>query len=91
MTKWTVANAPDQTGRIAVVTGANTGLGYETAAALASRGARVVLAVRTISRRNSKSAVPGSARSRACAPSTMLRTRSSMTAWNSASLVGKWR
>ena len=48
MTKWTAADIPDQTGRTAVITGANTGLGYETAAALAGRGARVVLAVRTL-------------------------------------------
>jgi NAD(P)-dependent dehydrogenase (short-subunit alcohol dehydrogenase family) len=48
MTKWTTANIPDQTGRTAVITGANTGLGYETAAALAAKGARVVLAVRNI-------------------------------------------
>jgi NAD(P)-dependent dehydrogenase (short-subunit alcohol dehydrogenase family) len=48
MTKWTAADIPDQTGRTAVITGANTGLGFETAAALAGRGARVVLAVRTL-------------------------------------------
>ncbi|TXH18891.1 MAG: SDR family NAD(P)-dependent oxidoreductase [Mycobacterium sp.] len=48
MTKWTTANIPDQTGRIAVVTGANTGLGIETAKALAAKGARVVLAVRNL-------------------------------------------
>jgi NAD(P)-dependent dehydrogenase (short-subunit alcohol dehydrogenase family) len=44
--KWTAADVPDQSGRIAVITGANTGLGYATAAVLAGRGARVVLAVR---------------------------------------------
>ena len=48
MTKWTAADIPDQTGRTAVLTGANTGLGYETAAALAGRGARVVLGVRNL-------------------------------------------
>ncbi|HEY1843041.1 MAG TPA: SDR family NAD(P)-dependent oxidoreductase [Mycobacterium sp.] len=48
MAKWTTADIPDQTGRVAVITGANTGLGYETAAALAAKGARVVLAIRNI-------------------------------------------
>lgn len=48
MTKWTTANIPDQTGRTAVITGANTGLGYETAAALAAKNAHVVLAVRNL-------------------------------------------
>jgi NAD(P)-dependent dehydrogenase (short-subunit alcohol dehydrogenase family) len=48
MAKWTIADIPDQTGRVAVITGANTGLGYETAAALAAKGAHVVLAVRDL-------------------------------------------
>ena len=30
MTKWTLDSMPDQTGRIAIVTGANTGIGFET-------------------------------------------------------------
>ncbi|OBH08517.1 SDR family NAD(P)-dependent oxidoreductase [Mycobacterium sp. E1747] len=48
MAKWTAADIPDQAGRVAVITGANTGLGYQTAAALADHGARVVLAVRNL-------------------------------------------
>jgi NAD(P)-dependent dehydrogenase (short-subunit alcohol dehydrogenase family) len=43
---WTAADIPDQTGRTAVVTGANGGLGYETALALAGAGATVVMAAR---------------------------------------------
>ena len=44
--KWTSDDVPGQQGRLAVVTGANTGLGFETARVLAARGASVVLAVR---------------------------------------------
>jgi NAD(P)-dependent dehydrogenase (short-subunit alcohol dehydrogenase family) len=43
---WTMKQAPSQSGRIAVVTGANIGLGYETALALAGKGCTVVLACR---------------------------------------------
>jgi len=64
VTKWTTADIPDQTGRTAVITGANTGLGYETAAALAAKGAHVVLAVRNLEKgkdaaRRIKQSAPG--------------------------------
>ncbi len=56
MSKWTTTDIPDQTGRIAVITGANTGLGYETAKALAVQGAHVVLAVRNTDKGNDAAA-----------------------------------
>ncbi|NTV86386.1 MAG: SDR family NAD(P)-dependent oxidoreductase [Burkholderiaceae bacterium] len=43
---WTLKQAPTQSGRIAVITGANIGLGFETALALAGKGCAVVLACR---------------------------------------------
>jgi NAD(P)-dependent dehydrogenase (short-subunit alcohol dehydrogenase family) len=61
---WTVADVPGQSGRVAVVTGANSGIGFETAAMLARRGAHTVLACRDTSRAEDarqrlSAAVPG--------------------------------
>lgn len=50
MTSWTAADAPDQTGRTALVTGANSGLGLQTTLALARKGARVLMACRDAAR-----------------------------------------
>jgi NAD(P)-dependent dehydrogenase (short-subunit alcohol dehydrogenase family) len=61
---WTRADIPAQTGRLAVVTGANAGLGYEIARGLAAAGAQVVLACRSEQRAEAaagrlREAVPG--------------------------------
>jgi NAD(P)-dependent dehydrogenase (short-subunit alcohol dehydrogenase family) len=63
---WTDADIPDQGGRTAVVTGANTGLGFETALALAKHEAAVVLACRDTGKANTaagriRDTVPGAA------------------------------
>jgi NAD(P)-dependent dehydrogenase (short-subunit alcohol dehydrogenase family) len=64
---WSVADIPDQTGRTAVVTGANGGLGLETARALAAAGARVVMAAR-----NQEKAAKAEAAIRGGAPDALL-------------------
>jgi NAD(P)-dependent dehydrogenase (short-subunit alcohol dehydrogenase family) len=43
---WNMNSVPSQEGKTAIVTGANTGLGYETALALAGKGSEVILASR---------------------------------------------
>lgn len=48
MSNWTANDIPDQTGKIVVITGANSGLGYETALALARKNAHVVMTSRSI-------------------------------------------
>ena len=52
MPDWTVKDIPPQTGRIAVITGANSGIGYEAAKALAAAGAKVIIASRNGARAN---------------------------------------
>jgi NAD(P)-dependent dehydrogenase (short-subunit alcohol dehydrogenase family) len=43
---WSETDIPDQTRRVAVITGANSGIGFETARALGQRGARVIIGCR---------------------------------------------
>ncbi|MBN1465423.1 SDR family NAD(P)-dependent oxidoreductase [candidate division KSB1 bacterium] len=44
--RWSSSDIPNQSGRLAVVTGGNSGIGYETALALAAKNATVILACR---------------------------------------------
>jgi NAD(P)-dependent dehydrogenase (short-subunit alcohol dehydrogenase family) len=46
-TKWTTENMPDLSGKVMIVTGSNSGLGYESVRAFAEKGAEVILACRS--------------------------------------------
>ena len=52
MSNWTEKNIPNVEGKVTVVTGANSGIGYEAARALADKGARVVMACRNLDKAN---------------------------------------
>lgn len=53
---WTELNVPDMMGKIAIVTGANSGIGYETTRVLAQRGATVIMACRNMNKANTAAA-----------------------------------
>jgi NAD(P)-dependent dehydrogenase (short-subunit alcohol dehydrogenase family) len=53
MSLWTANDIPNLTGRIAIVTGATSGIGFEAVLALAGKGAETVLAVRDVTRGDS--------------------------------------
>jgi NAD(P)-dependent dehydrogenase (short-subunit alcohol dehydrogenase family) len=50
MAKWTATDIPDHSGRTAIVTGANSGIGLVTARELARAGARVIMACRDVAK-----------------------------------------
>lgn len=68
---WKTKDIPDQSGRVAIVTGANTGIGFEAARALAEKGAEVILACR-----NASKAEAAVARLRADVPDAKVRFES---------------
>jgi NAD(P)-dependent dehydrogenase (short-subunit alcohol dehydrogenase family) len=53
MTQWTAQDMPDQTGRTVIITGANSGLGLESAMQLARKGAHLIMACRDLARSQS--------------------------------------
>ena len=64
MSNWTAKDIPSQAGRLAIVTGANSGIGFETALELARAGAAVIVASRSEPKGSAavarvKAAVPG--------------------------------
>ena len=50
--KWDSNNIPDQKGRVTIVTGSSSGIGYETARVLAEKNATVIIAVRNLEKGN---------------------------------------
>ena len=80
--KWTAADLPDLSGRTAVVTGANSGIGREAARELARAGAHVVLAVRDTAKGDAAAAgMPGTVEVRALDLADLASVRAFAGAW----------
>jgi NAD(P)-dependent dehydrogenase (short-subunit alcohol dehydrogenase family) len=83
MTTSSSASLPDLSGRTAVVTGANSGIGRAAAAALAGAGARVVLAVRSTEKgRTAAAAMPGATEVRALDLASLESIHAFATDWD---------
>jgi NAD(P)-dependent dehydrogenase (short-subunit alcohol dehydrogenase family) len=83
MPKWTPADLPDLSGRTAVVTGANSGIGRAAARELARAGARVVLAVRDEAKgRAAAAAMPGTVEVRALDLADLASVRAFAEGWD---------
>ncbi|TDD01415.1 SDR family NAD(P)-dependent oxidoreductase [Saccharopolyspora terrae] len=83
MTRWTSDQLPNLAGKTAVITGANSGLGLETAQALGRAGAHVVLAVRNVAKgEQAAGSVPGSAEVRRLDLGDLASVREFAEAWD---------
>ncbi|HEX4344332.1 MAG TPA: oxidoreductase [Solirubrobacteraceae bacterium] len=81
--RWTAADLPDMTGRVVVVTGANSGLGAVVARELARAGGRVVLAVRDLARGEAAAAtMPGETEVRQLDLASLASVRAFAAAWD---------
>jgi NAD(P)-dependent dehydrogenase (short-subunit alcohol dehydrogenase family) len=82
-TSWSTSDIPDQTGRTAIITGANSGIGRGAARALAHKGARVVLAVRDTSKGQAAAAqLPGQVEVRKLDLADLGSVREFASAWD---------
>jgi NAD(P)-dependent dehydrogenase (short-subunit alcohol dehydrogenase family) len=83
MSTFSTADLPDMTGRSVIVTGANSGIGAAAARALASAGARVVLAVRSLDKgRAAAATMPGETEVRELDLANLASVREFAAAWD---------